>query len=173
MTDQQPGPLASPVCYAIEASDSYMGYLDRDELVLVLQELLQAERAGSRAGARLAQMAHDKTLLAMARTIRDEDARWCRMLSGALRRLGVRPSARVGALYDKVMALEGFVARLARLERGQASVVRRLKEALPKVRDDRLHADLKRMLQAHVECIERVQAVLERALSAACPVTAI
>lgn len=38
---------ASPVCYASEADDVYMGFLPREELVTRLNELLEAERAGA------------------------------------------------------------------------------------------------------------------------------
>lgn len=154
--------LASPVCYAAEADDSYMGYLGREELIAALDELLEAERAGVRVGARLVQTAGDPASLALARTIRRDEARWCRMLSGALRRLGARPSTKVGPFYDKVMALDGFESRLALLDRGQAWVARRIKEALPKIRDDRLHADLTAMLEAHIANIELTRAALMR-----------
>src|SRR3546814_9167162 len=39
---------ASPVCYAVQAEDAYMGYADRDELLDALNELIEAERAGAR-----------------------------------------------------------------------------------------------------------------------------
>lgn len=154
MSQPEPGPLASPVCYAAEADDVYMGYLGRDEVVAMLQELLQAERAGVRVGARLSQTAPEPSLLAFARTIRDDEAHWCRVLSGALKRLGVKPSTKVGAFYGKVMALDGFEARLALVDKGQSWVARRLEEALPKIRDDQLHAELKDMLEAHVANID-------------------
>src|SRR3546814_4890286 len=40
--------LSSAVCYAAEASGIYMGYADRDEVLGALNELLEAERAGTR-----------------------------------------------------------------------------------------------------------------------------
>src|SRR3546814_14366552 len=39
---------SSAVCYAAEASGIYMGYADRDEVLGALNELLEAERAGTR-----------------------------------------------------------------------------------------------------------------------------
>src|SRR5690606_8220816 len=125
MTQDDPNPPSSPVCYAGEASDSYMGYHDPEELVGALAELLEAERAGVRVGARLVAMAEEPDQLALARTIRDDESRWCRMLVGALRRLGARPSAKVGDFYDKVMATKGVQDRLALLNRGQGWVVRK------------------------------------------------
>jgi nitronate monooxygenase len=46
------------------------------------------------------------------------------------------------------------------LNRGQGWVVRKLREMLPKVRDDGLHRELQEMLQAHEVNIARTQAVL-------------
>ena len=34
MSQPEPGPLASPVCYAAEADDVYMGYRGREEVVI-------------------------------------------------------------------------------------------------------------------------------------------
>ncbi|WP_337186370.1 DUF6306 domain-containing protein [Phenylobacterium sp.] len=158
----RPNPPSSPVCFAAEASDSYMGYHDRDELVQALSELLEAERAGAKVGVGLVEAAPDPDALALARTVRDDEARWCRMLAQALRRLGAKPSLKVGDFYGKVMAIDGLEARLALLNRGQGWVVRKLEALLPKVRDDTLHAELKAMLDAHVENIELTERTLAR-----------
>lgn len=144
------------------APDGYMGDHDKDELVQALAELLEAERAGVRVGARLVAMADTPDALSLARTIRDDETRWCRMLAGALRGLGARPSTKVGDFYDKVMATKGLQARLTLLNRGQGWVVRRLEALLPKVRDDQLRADLRAMLEAHVANIELTEGALAR-----------
>ena len=39
--------------------------------------------------------------------------------------------------------------RITFLNRGQASLVRKLRELLPRVRSDQLHADLAEMLRSH------------------------
>ena len=39
---------SSPPCGAAEADDVYIGYAGRNELLLVLNELLEAERAGAK-----------------------------------------------------------------------------------------------------------------------------
>ncbi len=43
-TDQ----VSSPACSMHEADDAYMGYAEKDELTALLNELLEAERAGVR-----------------------------------------------------------------------------------------------------------------------------
>jgi nitronate monooxygenase len=55
----------------------------------------------------------------------------------------------VGAFYDKAMAISDLGERIAFLNRGQGWVVRKLREMLPRVRDDSLHADLTEMLRSH------------------------
>lgn len=39
---------ASPICYASQGDDVYMGYGGRDEIAGALNALLEAERAGAR-----------------------------------------------------------------------------------------------------------------------------
>lgn len=162
MTAADHRPPSSPVCYADQAGERYMGHLEPNELIEALTELLEAERAGARIGVRLVQAAEDPDATALAGTIRRDEARWCRMLADTLRRLGVEPSPRVGDFYDKVMTIEGFDARLALVNRGQAWVVRKLTDLLPKIRDDRLHADLRAMLEAHAGNIELTDNALAR-----------
>ena len=51
---------------------------------------------------------------------------------------------------------------MAFVNRGQAWVVRKLMEALPKVRDDTLHGRLKEMLEAHERNIALAEGALAR-----------
>jgi hypothetical protein len=60
----------------------------------------------------------------------------------------------VGAFYGKAMAIDELRERIVFLNRGQGWVVRRLREILPRVRDEQLHADLSEMLQSHEVNIE-------------------
>jgi hypothetical protein len=83
------------------------------------------------------------------------------MLLKQLKRLEMPASTRIGAFQDKAMAIEGLDDRIAFLNRGQGWVVRKLREMLPKVRDDALHRDLSEMLRAHEVNIERARSLLE------------
>jgi hypothetical protein len=56
MSTERPEP-ASPACLAHEADDTYMGYASRDEIAAFLNELLEAERAGTGVGGRSAEQA--------------------------------------------------------------------------------------------------------------------
>jgi hypothetical protein len=70
------------------------------------------------------------------------------MLAGRLRMLGQPPSSKLGAFYEKAMAISDLGKRIAFLKRGQGWVVK-LRELLPRVRDNSLHTDLSEMLRSH------------------------
>lgn len=156
MTDEP----ASPVCYAAQADDAYMGYASRDEIVALLNELLEAERAGARVAVASRKMADLPGWDGLWRLIRDDEAHWCALLGHHIGRLGGEASPQVGAFYDKTMAIAEPLARLAFLNRGQGWMARRLEQALPRIRDDRLHADLKEMARRHHDNIATAQAFL-------------
>lgn len=158
MTDE----LASSPCGAAEADDSYMGYAGRDEVLAALNELLEAERAGTKvAVASIAAAAED--FAALMRQVRDDEAHWCEMLHRQIGRLGGTPSTATGAFQGKAMAIADPLERLAYLNRGQGWVVRKLEELLPRVRDDALHAELHAMLAGHRANIEVANAFQQRA----------
>lgn len=153
---------ASPVCYAAQADDSYMGFAAADELLAALNELLEAERAGARVALGTARAAVDPRLRDLMTVVRRDEARWCAMLSEQVKRLGGTASRRCGAFYGKAIAIADPIERLAFLNRGQAWVVRKLQALLPRVRDDTLHAALADMLRSHVENIAHAEATAEQ-----------
>ncbi|HEX4112141.1 MAG TPA: DUF6306 domain-containing protein [Stellaceae bacterium] len=153
MSDDKPG-YASPACAMNEADDAYMGYAARDELVAFLNELLEAERAGSRVTLESAREAGAGAIGDLMTAIQRDEARWCAMLLGQVKTLGAAPTPTMGAFYGKAMAIADLGERIAFLNRGQGWVVKKLREMLPKVRDDKLHADLKAMLESHETNIE-------------------
>lgn len=147
--------LSSPVCYANEASDQYAGFATREELIAFCNELLEAERAGARITARSSTEAKDAATRDLLRDIQKDEARWCAMLLKWIAHLDGTPSPKVGAFYEKCLAFTDLKERIAFINRGQGWVVRKLREMLPKVRDDRMHADFKAMLESHEENIRR------------------
>ncbi len=147
----------SPVCWARAAEDTDMGYASRDDLVAFLNELLEAERAGARVTLRSSSAAEDPRLKSLLATIHRDETKWCGVLTKALQAVNGTPSLRVGAFYDKAMAIEDLAARLAFLNRGQGWVVRKLRDMLPKIRDDGIHKDLMEMLASHERNIGLVE----------------
>ena len=140
---------SSPACSMHEADDAYMGYAGKEELTAILTELLEAERAGVRVTHESARTAGDGSLAELMRAIEKDEARWCAMLTGHLRMLGQSPSSKLGAFYEKAMAISDLGERIAFLNHGRGWVVRKLRELLPRVRDNSLHADLSEMLRSH------------------------
>jgi hypothetical protein len=151
---------SSPACLAHEADDAYMGFATRDELAAFLNELLEAERAGTGVALKSAQVAEATPYLGLLKDVHRDEARWCAMLLQQLKALGAPATTKVGAFQDKAMAIEGLPERIAFLNRGQGWVVRKLKEMLPRVRDDALHRELADMLRAHEINIERANEAL-------------
>jgi hypothetical protein len=140
---------SSPACSMHQADDAYMGYAGKEELTAILTELLEEERAGVRVAHESALTARGGPLGKLMRAIEKDDARWCAMLAGHLRMLGQPPSSKLGAFYEKAMAIGDLGERIAFLNRGQGWVVRKLRELLPRVRDNSLHTDLSEMLRSH------------------------
>ncbi len=147
--DGAPRAFSSPACSMHEAPDAYMGYAAAPELHDFLNELLEAERAGARVTLESARAAHEVRFADLLRAIHRDEARWCAMLARHLEARGATPSTKVGAFYDKAMAIADLRERIVFLNRGQGWVARKLREMLPRVRDEALRADLAQMLGSH------------------------
>ena len=146
---------ASPVCYASDSDDLYAGYASREELIAFCNLLLEAERAGARITARTAVESRDEPIRELLRAIHRDEAACCAMLLKWINRLSGEVSARTGDFYEKCLAIPDLAERIAFINRGQAWVARKLREMLPKIRDDAMHADLTAMLRIHETNISR------------------
>lgn len=140
---------SSPACSMHEADEAYKGFAGKDELLAFLNELLEAERAGARVTLETARAADRDTIAELMRTIQRDEARWCAMLARHIKAFGAAPSPDVGAFYAKAMAIADLGERIAFLNRGQGWVVRKLRETLPRVGDNRLRTELAEMLRSH------------------------
>ena len=152
---------SSPACLAHEADDAYMGYATKDEIAAFLNELLEAERAGTGVALKSGEVAAGTKFAGLLRDVHHDEARWCAMLLRQLKALGVPASTKIGAFQEKAMAIEGLPERIAFLNRGQGWVVKKLREMMPKVRDDALHRDLADMLRSHEVNIARANEALK------------
>jgi Domain of unknown function (DUF6306) len=147
--DEDPRDVTSPACSMHSADDAYMGYAGKGELVAFLTELLEAERAGARVALESGRTVGSGRMAQLLETIQHDEMRWCAMLAHWLKALDAVLSDKVGAFHEKAMAIADLDARIVFLNRGQGWVVRRLRDMLPRVRDDGLRKDLADMLQAH------------------------
>lgn len=157
------GEPSSPVCYAADADDRYMGYAGVEEIIASLNELLEAERAGARVALASSKTPPDASYAKLMRAVRADEARWCAMLSRQIKRLGGTPSRKTGAFRGKAMAIADPMDRLVFLNRGQSWVMKKLEALTPRVRDENLHADLREMLESHRDNIDRANVVLRSA----------
>ncbi|HEY5210743.1 MAG TPA: DUF6306 domain-containing protein [Stellaceae bacterium] len=162
MSDDKPG-FSSPACSMNEADDVYMGYAGRDELVAFLNELLEAERAGSRVTLDSAREAGTGAIADLMSAVQRDEARWCAMLLRHVKELGAEPTPNMGAFYGKAMAVADMAERIAFLNRGQGWVAKKLRVMLPRVRDDGMHADFKNMLESHETNIALANKAIGRA----------
>ncbi len=133
-----------------------------EELVGLLNELLEAERAGAKV---LAEFLNDcerdtPTWKRLAAVQRDE-AKNCMVLMDLVRRVNGIPSAETGDFLGKALAVEGKVARLQFLNRGQQWVARRISEALPRLEQDFVRSALFAMQESHLCNIEACEALME------------
>jgi nitronate monooxygenase len=144
-----------------EADYAHRDYAQRDELLGFLNELLEAERAGARVTLDSAHATTSEATRNILRAIHRDEGRWCAMLARHIAALDGTPSVKVGGFYAKAMAIDLLDERLVFLNRGQAWVVGKLRQMLPRVQNQRLHADFSEMLQSH----EANLALVERQLT--------
>ncbi|HTJ89218.1 MAG TPA: DUF6306 domain-containing protein [Acidocella sp.] len=152
----EPEAFASAACSADEMDDVYMGFAGREELLVSLNDLLEAERAGLRVALRTAADIEDPSLNKLMTGIHRGGARWCGVLTRAILSLKGTPSTRTGVFYEQAMAIADLPQRLAFLNKSEAWVVRRLRALSPKIRSDCIHGDIMAMLVSHEETIKRV-----------------
>ncbi|KFG95025.1 2-nitropropane dioxygenase [Burkholderia paludis] len=132
----------------------------RDALLALLNELLEAERAGARIASETAAAIDDAELHRLVVGIRQDDAHWCTVLDDAIRSLDATPTLATGALHETAMAIDDVRERLAFLNRGQRWVVRKLQAMLPTLDVPDLHHALTLMLVSHEKNIGSVDALL-------------
>lgn len=146
---------SSPPCFLHEVDPVYAGYLSGDETIEFLNTLLEAERAGARGVGDMSRDPGNEELRPLLAEVAEDEARFCGMLTAHIKRLGGRPSRVTGNFYGKLLARESLRERLEFLDRGQSWVVKELREKLPRIHDDALHADLRQMLTVHEQNIAR------------------
>jgi nitronate monooxygenase len=138
-----------------------MNRVEPAELVDFLNQLLEAERAGTR----VARESRDQCITAPERQlmtdIHGDEARWCKMLIEAIPRWGGEPSLKVGDFHQRAMAIADLDERLRFLNRGQGWVAKRLGEMIPRVADAALRTELVAMRENHDANIARVNRFLD------------
>ncbi len=156
----EPRRYASSPCAMADVDPAYRGRLPALELVQILNELLEGERAGARVLNATCVPAAPPADRATLHAVAVDEGRFCVMLHHHIMRLAGVPSDATGAFAEKFAGVDSHPARLALLNRGQAWVVRRLRDILPRIDDPVLHADLVDMLEVHECNIARCDALI-------------
>ena len=132
------------------------------ELLALLDVLLEAERAGAKViAAFLDDYERDTPAWRQLAAVQRDEAKNCAILIDLIRRSNGAPSAAIGDFLEKALAVQGRVARLRFLNRGQNWVARKIREALPQIGDDSVRGALAAMLESHLLNIEACDALME------------
>lgn len=118
-------------------------------LAELLQTLLSAERAGARVAARSLRDAQNTAQRQLIAQIHRGEADSCRRLRTCLLALGLEPNREIGAFHDQAMAIADLEQRLRFIDRGQAWVIRKIRDCLPGCADARVRAELQAILETH------------------------
>jgi len=160
MSEKKGSGFASPPCMLHEVDPTYLGYMNDDETIAFLNELLEAERAGATGVGEMA-APPDAAHRSLLQSVATDEARFCTMLTRHILRLKGRPTAATGKFLEKLRATEGLAPKLSLLNRGQGWVAKRLREGLSKIDDPMLFNDLRQMLEAHDANIAACEKALE------------
>jgi 5-formyltetrahydrofolate cyclo-ligase len=156
---------SSPACYAHEVAPEYFGKqpaMSAEELTGLLNTLLEAERAGAKVlVAFLDDYERDTPAWRQLSAVQRDEARNCAILIELIRRIGGTASTATGDFLVKALKIEGRIARLQFLNRGQGWVARKISEALPAIEDVSVRRALADMYDSHRLNIEACEALIE------------
>ena len=134
--------------------------LSKEELLIALNELLEAERAGARITLETVKHINSEPIARLVEEILHDEVRWCKMLINQIRSLGEVPSSTTGSFYEKAIAITDIQERITFINRGQAWVARRQQALIPQVDGAVMRSELSTMLEAHIINIERVNSLI-------------
>jgi hypothetical protein len=133
-----------------------------EELVGLLSTLLEAERAGAKVlAATLDDYERDTPAWRELASVQRDEATNCAILINLIRRMNGDPSEATGDFLGKALAVQGKVARLRFLNRGQQWVARKIGEVLPRVEQGFVRGALFAMQESHLLNIEACDALVE------------
>ncbi len=133
-----------------------------EELIKLLNVLLEAERAGAKVLAEfLIEYPRDTAAWRQLAAVQRDEAKNCAILIDLIRRVNGTASAATGDFLGRALAVEGKVARLKFLNRGQQWVARKIHEALPNVEQTFVRDALFAMQESHLLNIEGCDALVE------------
>jgi bacterioferritin (cytochrome b1) len=136
---------------------------DKQALIDLLNELLEAERAGVETMNYLLKHFPSDELDAQYRQVKKDEAWSCAGLHEAILREGGVPSKSVGAFVEKVILLETLKEKLSLLNKGQAWVARKIDVAISYGTHPETEVFLKEMKVKHDSNIGELEKYLNQA----------
>lgn len=156
---------SSPACYAHEIAPDYFGEqpaMSHEELASFLNTLLEAERAGAKVvAAFMEDYSRDTPAWRRLSAVQRDEAKNCATLIELIRGVDGQASTVTGDFLQKALAVQGRIARLEFLNRGQQWVARKIREALPHIADGAIRLALEEMHESHLLNIEACEALAE------------
>ncbi|MFD2206979.1 5-formyltetrahydrofolate cyclo-ligase [Kiloniella antarctica] len=155
--DQGDDPVtySSSPCYMHEADPRYFGYMNSTELIELLKQLLDVERAGVQSVAKIAKSADNELNNEVIAKISKDMNSICEMLSRHIADLGGPFRSKNDVLYEKKATQNCAEEYLELFKRGQDWSIRKLREALPKIGAEALARDLRDMLNINEKIIQK------------------
>lgn len=147
-----------------EIDGAYAGYFERRDLIALLEHLLAELRAAALANGPVASAYPTTPGRAQLQEVSTACAKFCAMLDHQIMDLDATPGTTIGTLVSEVLTADGLRAQLTRLTQHHDGLAETLRESLPRIEDDFLHAHLKAMLDQ-----QETGATLCRALIATLP----
>jgi hypothetical protein len=133
-----------------------------DDVILALNHLLEAERAGVEALVDLTRMSADVLEREMLQRIGGDEAWACASLRGQIEALGGTPSRQISPLLTEMRARDHFGARLRLFSQQQRAVLERLESLLEAPVPDEVRGLLVELHRVHVPniawCDQRAEA---------------
>lgn len=128
------------------------------ELEVILNRLLEAERAGHKLLEVMAQETANPQLTALFANFTEIEMSDVAVLEGLIRLHGGKPSTKVGDFVDRVLSLANLSDQISLLSRGQAWVARKVEQALALNPPPDIAAFLKEMANRHRHNMEWTRA---------------
>jgi Domain of unknown function (DUF6306) len=121
-----------------------------NDTINLLQELLEAERAGARLALDTIDETDDDEQKGLLNKIHKGEAESCRRIRDCIKYLGGVPSLALGAFYEKAMTIEDITDRLYFLDHGQRWVVNKVQDNLEDIDNSFVRKELGNVLKIHV-----------------------
>lgn len=151
----EPARFASPACLAHEMAGNYMGFLSREELLVALNELLEAERTALRA-VLYGRSENQSDKKSLSHSICHDLVCWSNVLILTIQRLGGIVSGGEKLFYEDSIPSKDFLHCQIFVKHKLMWTKFKLNILLSTIQDDAVHTVLKAMLISHDRLLNEI-----------------